>query len=501
MASDAATAGKPQSLFGSVKQRIVDVLGGPARFQVILVMGAVLGLDSADKGAVSAVSDQLKQVFNIGNVEIGMLLAVVSFVGAAATLPMGVLADRVRRRVVLMIAVATWAVAMIACGIATSYWFLLVCRLALGAVTAAAWPCIASMTGDFFPARGRASIFGYILSGELIGAGVGFVIAGEVSTFLNWRWGFFAMALPSFILVWVIWRYLPEPDRGSQSWLEVGEVDPEAASSSEEDETGETRTGSTGSDEELTSAHEMALDEHIRPRRELIVREDPTRWSLWRTLRYLLRLPSYRLLIIASMLAYFFFSGMRGFAMIYFTAHFELSRWLVTMLVIVLGGGAIVGLVAGGRLSERLFDRGNINARIIVPAYALFLSIPLLAVGIWTTNVWIGLVTLTLGAGALAAALSPIDAARLDIVHPRMWGRGEAGRMAFRSIFEGAAPLLFGAVSGWIGGHTGLMWTFLIMLIPTGSAGFFVLPGRRSYPRDVATTAASVKAMAKEESR
>jgi predicted MFS family arabinose efflux permease len=498
MATETAAAPQSHSFLHAIKDRLVDALGGPARFQVILVMAAVLGLDSADKGTVSAVSDQLKQAFGIGNIGIGLLLAVVSFVGAIATLPMGVLADRVRRRVVLMIAVATWAAAMVACGIATSYWFLLLCRLALGAVTAAAWPCIASMTGDFFPARERPSIFGLILSGELIGAGVGFVISGEVSTLLNWRWAFHAMALPSIVLVWVIWRYLPEPDRGTQHWLEVGEQDPEAASGPDRG-TASKAEGNGGAADELTAVEKKALRANYAPRLEMIVREDPTRWGLRRTLSYLLRIPSYRLLIIASMLAYFFFSGMRGFAMIYFTEHFSLSRWLVTLLVIVVGAGAMVGLIVGGRLSGRLLDRGRIEGRITVPAIALFLSIPLLALGIWTTNVWIGLAALTAGAGSLAAALAPIDAARLDIVHPRMWGRAEAGRMTIRSVFEGAAPLLFGAVSRWLGGgDSGLMWAFLIMLIPTASAGFFVLPVRRAYPRDVATAAESVKAIANE---
>src|SRR5689334_23696632 len=131
MATETAAADASQGFFRSIKERLVDALGGPARLQVILVLAAVLGLDSADKGALSAVSDKLKKAFEIGNVEIGLLLAVVSFVGAIATLPMGVLADRARRRVVLMIAVATWAAAMVACGLATSYLFLLLLRLAL----------------------------------------------------------------------------------------------------------------------------------------------------------------------------------------------------------------------------------------------------------------------------------------------------------------------------------------------------------------------------------
>ncbi|MGE5270668.1 MAG: MFS transporter, partial [Thiohalocapsa sp.] len=430
-----------EGTIAEAKTRIADALGGPARTQVILVLGGILGLDTADKATVSAVSDQLKAAFHLSNTDIGLLLAAVSFVGAVATLPMGVLADRMRRRIVLLAAVGCWAVAMLASAAATSFLFLLLTRLALGVVTAAAWPCIASLTGDFFPARERASVFGLILSGELVGAGIGFFVAGEVSTLLGWRWAFAAMALPPLVLAWTIWRYLPEPARGEQSWLRVGEEDADAASRPD--------NGQSSGDNEAdkSKVRRVMRQANVRPHPELVVHEDPTGWGWWRTMRYLLSLPTYGLLIAASTLAYFFFSGARAFAMIYFTEHYGLSRGLVSALVLVVGGGTIAGLVAGGRLSEWLLDKGRINARINVPAAALFASIPLLGIGIWTRSVWLGLLLLTLGSGTLAAALAPLDAARLDIVHSRLWGRGEAGRMALRSLFEGGAPLLFGALS------------------------------------------------------
>jgi hypothetical protein len=73
---------------------------------------------------------------------------------------------------------------------------------------------------------------------------------------------------------------------------------------------------------------------------------------------------------------------------------------------------------------------------------------------------------LTLGAGALAAANPPIDAARLDVVPAGLRGRGEAGRKALRGVLQGGAPLLFGAISDLFGGGTaGLKWTFLIIPI------------------------------------
>ena len=480
---------------GKAKAWFVEAAGGPARLQIIAVLAAVLGLDTADNGTIAAISDQLKQAFDIGNTEIGLLIAVVSFVGAVATLPAGVLADRIQRRTILVVVVALWAAAMALCATATSYTYLLVARLALGAVTAAAWPCIASLTGDFFPARERAGIYGLILSGELIGVGIGFFIAGEVSSFLGWRWSFVAMAIPSAPLAWVIWRYLPEPARGSQSRIRAGETDPKAASRPEQHGKGEGAAQGGSS-----SLYKKVREADVRPRKDMVLHEDPTRRPWWWAIGYLLRLPSYRLLIAASTLAYFFFAGIRGFAMIYFTKHYDLTRTLVSVLIFVLGAGAIAGLVVGGRVSERLLRRGDINARIIVPAVALFVSVPLLGVAIWTGSAWLGIALLTLGVGTMVAALAPIDAARLDIVHPRMWGRGEAGRMALRSAFEGIAPLLFGAMSGWLGGgQQGLMWTFLLMLIPMLAAAFLVLPGRRSYPRDVATAAASAEATAKSE--
>jgi len=378
-------------------------------------------------------------------------------------------------------------------GTSTSYIYLMATRILLGAVTAAAWPCVASLTGDFFPARERAGIYGLILSGELIGAGVGFFISGEVSSVLSWRWSFYVMGAVSLGIWWLVWHHLPEPERGTQSWIELGARDPEAASRSggREQDGSETST-------ESGLARETAREADVQPRRQLVLHEDPTRRSWWWTMRYLMHIPTYPLLIAASALAYYFFSGARAFAMIYFTEHYDLARSVVSALVIVVGIGAIAGVVAGGQMSEWLLRKGHLTVRIVLPAIALFVAVLFLGYGVWTPSVWIGITMLTIGAGALAAAVAPIDAARLDIIHPRMWGRAEAGRMALRAAFEGSAPLLFGAVSGWLGGGAeGLKWTFLIMLTPALAASLLAIPARRTYPRDVATAAASVEATSK----
>jgi predicted MFS family arabinose efflux permease len=284
------------------------------------------------------------------------------------------------------------------------------------------------------------------------------------------------------LLVWVLWRFLPEPERGGQQGFSMGEDG----------------AGEGGESGDGVSAKKLVRKAHIEPRQALVLHEDPAGWSVWRVVGYLLRLPTYTLLIVASALVYYFFAGARSFAMIYLTPHYHLSRTVVSALVFVLGIGALIGVVWGGRLSERLLRRGRLNIRIVQPAVALLACVPLLGFGVWTRTAWIGIPLLAVAASLISAAVPPIDAARLDIVHPRMWGRGESGRMAIRSVFEGGAPLLFGAMSGWLGGgQQGLMWTFLIMLLPMLVASGLGWWARDTYLRDVATAAASIEAIAK----
>lgn len=233
------------------------------------------------------------------------------------------------------------------------------------------------------------------------------------------------------------------------------------------------------------------------PRDALVLRQDPTRLGLFGAIRRLLRIPTYTLLIIASSLAYYFFAGLRAFGMIYFTRHYGVSRSTLGWLFVLIGICAIVSAVASGRVSEWLLERGWAVIRITLPGLALFAAVLFFGPAIWVKDVYIGVPLLALGAAALAAANPPIDAARLDIVLPGVWGRGEAGRMALRGAFEGGAPLLVGVVSVWLGAAEGLRWALLLMLIPLLAASLLAIPLRRTYPRDVATARASLAEMEK----
>src|SRR5438874_13307786 len=124
----------------------IQALLGRKRTRVVVLFACVLALESADLATVGAAAPELEGAFHISNTQLGLLAAISTMVGAVATVPIGALTDRVRRVSLLAGAVALWGAAMVLSAAAQGYTWLLLSRLGLGAVTAAAGPTIASLT-------------------------------------------------------------------------------------------------------------------------------------------------------------------------------------------------------------------------------------------------------------------------------------------------------------------------------------------------------------------
>lgn len=466
--------------------RLDNLLGGAARRRVIIVLAAALALDSADKATIGTSATQLKAGLGIGDAQIGLLITVSSLVGAVAALPFGALVDRLDRTRLLTWAVGCWAVAMVLSGFATSFVFLLITRLALGIVTAVAGPAVASLTGDYFPQSDRGRVYGFILSGELIGAGFGFVVTGQFAL-LSWRAPFLALVPPSLLVGWLVYR-LPEPSRSGESRLPEGSHDIDDHPPVDDD----------AAEDDDSAALARAATRDVEPREAAVLDKDPAELTLWQTVRYVLHVRTNVVLIVASALGYFFFSGIRGFGVEFGKQHYGVSHTLATTLTLALGVGALVGVLIGGRIADWLLARGRVAARTEVPGVAVLLAAGLFVPALITPSVGIALPLLILAALCLGASNPPLDAARLDIIVPRARGRAEAVRTFLRSCGDAAAPLLFGVLAESVfGGHSGLEYTFLLMLVSLVAAAVITLVfGRRTYPSDVAAAAESERRIA-----
>jgi predicted MFS family arabinose efflux permease len=481
--------------------------GGPVRARVLLLLAAVLALDTADVGSIGAIAGRLEHSLSLSNTQLGLLAATPAICSALATVPMGVLADRVTRVRLLWISMIVWSLAEAVSGISQSFEMLLLIRIALGVATAAALPVVASLVGDLFPAAERGRIWGLVLAGELVGSAFGYVVAGEAATLSwgSWRLAFFVLSVPSLVVALSVRRWLPEPARGGRSQLQPGATRFVAA----DEMTHAARNRSARAEFAESKAQQQVARRGVAPAPELVLHSDPETMSLWRASRYILRIRTNLVLIVASALGYFYFTGLSTFGLVYLQGRYGLPHGEATALLVLLGLGGLVGVIVGGRLGDRGLREGRLNSRIVVGGLSYIIAALLFLPGLLAGTLMIALPLMILAGAAFGARNPPLDAARLDIMHHRLWGRAEAVRTLLRRSMTASAPIVFGVIADQLapnGGRTGsngahgfgananahgLRLAFLIMLITLALGGALTFIATRTYPQDVATALAS----------
>ncbi len=445
------------------------MLRGPVtRLRVVTLLACVLALDSANTATVGAIAVPLRTALGINDTQIGLLLAASTGIGALTTLPAGVLIDRVGSRTRLLSrAIVLWSVAMAVSATANSFEFLLLSRLALGAVVAISTPAVASLLGDFVPATERARAYGFVLTGELLGVAVGFLASGSLAAAVSWRAAFVFLAVTSLVLSAVLAVALPEPERGA----------------------------SDGPDHHAGDLGTLVAAAGIQPDRSQVLRDDPTEKSLWWAIRHILRIRSNRALIAASALGYCYLAGVQTFGVEYLRDRFTLGQTAGSGLLVGVGLAAVLGVLAAGFTADRLIRRGVLTGRVLTAGVAFLGAAVMFAAGMLCTTFGAALPLFGLGAACLGAINPPLDAARLDTMHPRLRGRADSVRTVFRLALTAIGPVVFGYLAtrfGQAGASSAdaLSDTYIVMLVPVIAAGLLTLfAARRSYLRDIATAA------------
>ena len=427
-----------------------------------MLLALVVGLQSADAGTVGALVVPLKNSLHIDNTQVGLLVTVSTGVGAFATLIAGALADRTVRVRLLWLTLLVCSAAMALSAASPSYGWLLACRVALGAGVAVSGPVVASLVGDYFSPGERGRVYGLVLAGEGGCTAVGLLVAGELGA-VSWRLGFVWLAVIGLVLGVAVATILREPLRGGRSRLAA----------------------------ETITANDIAASDTAPADRQ--------RRSVWREVRYVLSIRTNVILVVGSSFGYFFFTGLSTFGVALLCGRFQIGQATATLLIYVLGVGALIGVLSAGRIADRLTTRGYLGARMAVGGAAFLAAAIFILPTLLTHSLPVALVFAFVAGIALGGVNPPLNAARLDIVHSRVWGTAEAVRTMLVSVSTGLAPLVFGMVSTKLGGPatgpnaaSALGHTFLIMLVSLVVAAALILcVARRTYPRDVATAMAS----------
>jgi predicted MFS family arabinose efflux permease len=466
----------------------LDLFEDTWRLKAVVVMAAVLGLQSADAGAIGSLAAPIESAFGVGNVAIGLLGTASTLIGVITAIPYGVLVDRGRRVRLLQVVALVWGLATIANGLAPSYWSLVAIRVFQGGATAVVGPALASLAGDIFPPNDRSRLWSYVLTGELVGAGFGIAVTGIVSGFASWRAALSVLGIPALALVGLLGWWLPEPTRGGQERISTERRAVE-------------RLGAALEPPSEVEQEAEAMGIGAQPGKVLGGEE----LSAWQASVWVLRVRSNAALIVASGLGYFFLQGLETFAELYLRERYGVGQAVASLLFVLIASGALVGVVISGRWADRLVHRGTPTGRMVVGAVSFAAITLVFAPATFIPELGPAVAALVVAAACLGAVNPPVDTARLDVIPSFLWGRAEAVRTSLRQTLQGFAPLLFGLVSAAFGAPrsglgagvdtshlgrdagAGLHYTFLLFCLPMLVAGAVLFAARREYLSDVVT--------------
>jgi MFS family permease len=142
--------------------------------------------------------------------------------------PVGVLADRVNRKLLIALGMVVWSLATIGCGMASSFIGLFLARVIVGSGEAVLTPGGTSLIGDLFSPDQRPRAFSVYSLGSSLGAGLAFLFIasalqavtrfsqGAHAPFIHlhpWQWMFVLLGLPGLISAGLFLLTVAEPPR------------------------------------------------------------------------------------------------------------------------------------------------------------------------------------------------------------------------------------------------------------------------------------------------
>lgn len=175
----------------------------------LLALGAIMFTHILDFMIIMPLGAQLMRVFEITPAKFTQLVASYGFAAAVAGFAGGFILDRFDRTRSLLFLYGGFCLATIACGLAPTYAWLLVARIAAGAFGGLAGSMVNAMVGDIIPIHRRGRAMSWIAAAfplaSVLGVPTGLILAAH----FGWHAPFFMLAGCSGVILAGAWLVLP----------------------------------------------------------------------------------------------------------------------------------------------------------------------------------------------------------------------------------------------------------------------------------------------------
>ncbi len=188
----------------------------PAKRNLTLALLAVVAIVSyVDRQVFTLFQDDIKAELGLTDGQLGLLggMSFALFYTLAA-FPIARYADRGDRRLTIGVCVIVWSAATALCGMANSFWTMILARIGLASGEAGAGPAANSLLTEIFPPERRTFVISFMLAANAVGISGGLALGGWLSQWFDWRAVFLILGLPGIALGFIVLMLAAEPRRG-----------------------------------------------------------------------------------------------------------------------------------------------------------------------------------------------------------------------------------------------------------------------------------------------
>src|SRR6266403_3614606 len=191
-------------------------------FWLLSILTGLNLLNYLDRFVLNAVRTPLAQDFGINYGDSGRTVTAF-MIGYFATSPFfGYLGDRFSRKWLIAFGIFVWSLGTLLTGFASGFAILLLFRVLVGLGEASYATISPSLISDVFSSTRRNNALTIFYVAIPVGAALGYIVGGEFSSHLGWRYAFIWAGVPGLVLALILLPF-EEPQRGATD-LAAGET-------------------------------------------------------------------------------------------------------------------------------------------------------------------------------------------------------------------------------------------------------------------------------------
>ncbi|MFK3819696.1 spinster family MFS transporter [Pseudomonas sp. NPDC089407] len=188
----------------------------------LFVLAVIYIFNYIDRQLMAILIEPVKAEFGISDTGIGLLSGVTFAVFYTVFgFPLGRLSDRIGPKPVIAACCIAWSVMTMACGLATSFWLLVLARIGVAVGEAGGTAPSVAMISQLYPAKNRSTALSILMLGSSFGAIFGLGFGGWIAQHYGWRSAFLIIGVPGILLGLLLLLTVRSPKVASQARLKA----------------------------------------------------------------------------------------------------------------------------------------------------------------------------------------------------------------------------------------------------------------------------------------